>query len=111
MQTVYVLVPVDMAKRLQDAKPITSDDIPDPWDETQTIGTPDGMINCYKDDLAAKSEEQLAQAIMNIKLATVKINVPDERLTEWPEGKAPDPSARLLSGGINAWELDSVTYP
>lgn len=112
MQTVYVLMPVDVAKRLQDGKPINPEEIPDPWEESdKPIAAPEGMINTYKDDLAAKSEQQLAQALMNIKLAMAKINVPDERLTEWRKDQAPDPSARLLSLGINQWELDSIFYP
>lgn len=105
MQTVYILLPDALVKRISgadsDPKDIFPEDVSDPWKGSDNaIPTPKGTLLVYKDDLAAKSDCQLVKAMMNISLSIVQLSVDEKRLLEI-EGRKPDPSARFLTTGIH----------
>lgn len=108
MQTVYVLLPQELAESLAKKQDIFPEDVPDPWSGTDNaIQIPRGTCLVYKDDLAAKSDCQLAKAMLNINLVIVQLSVPEGRLVEIKD-KKPDPSARFLTSGVRHEDYVSI---
>lgn len=113
MQTVYVLLPEELADQISgnksEPRDIFPEDVPDPWSGSENaIAIPKGTCLVYKDDLAAKSDCQLAKSLMNVNLQIVQLNVAEGRLLEIKD-KKPDPSARFLTSGIRIEDFVSVT--
>tara|TARA_Y100000310_G_scaffold84459_1_gene81328 strand:- start:15237 stop:15578 length:342 start_codon:yes stop_codon:yes gene_type:complete len=111
-KTAYINLDRDAAEDLDGGADLFPEDIVDPWHKVDGyIYPPKGMIPCFLDEMAAKSDQDIARAIINEILATVQVNVPEERIREWHNQKPPDPSSALLTMGVRAEDVVSIHYP